>query len=330
MESNTNKVHKSRRRTPMQLERKRVLDKELQRAKRESDRDRLLQMQNEVHQMRETMDYLKSTSKMILETVSAWSPHLFIQPGGAVVTAQSQLSKDSTFAVAANQPCWPPTGRSMPAVDCLCQPKAHASYGECFERTVYTALIGVHYHSQLPAVLSVPCIPRLPSVSDLLFLGLGENLVSRIIIKMLRRPGFKDLVSTFATFLIVYWVLRYRFFPSPETRADIPEWLRPTEVQDNTPHPIWTDFIHFPQLRNAMVLERFKIVRDDFDFDYSASMTVNWPSWQPLIIQTETFNMVLNPDFPVHVSTFSNWSLDSDFARKYPKMAPLVTIRPHD
>ncbi|KAL3447608.1 hypothetical protein BJX65DRAFT_276460 [Aspergillus insuetus] len=318
MDQNTSKVHKSRRRTPKQLERKRALDKELQRTKRESDRDRLLQMQSEIDQMHEAINYLKSTSKVILDTVSAWSQHLPSNPKAA--TTQGRIFKDPTLPV---EPHLDP----VPAADCLCQPKIHDSYAECFEQTVYMALISAHYPAQLPTLPAVPCIPRLPSVCDLLFLGPGMNLVSRIIIKMLRRPGFKDLVNTVAAFLLVYWVLRYRFFPSPETLADIPPWLRPTEIQDTTPHQIWTDFIQFPSLRNAMVQERFEIVRDEFDLDYAASISFNWPAWQPLLVRSEAFDVQLNPDFVAHVAIFSNWSLDEGFVRKYPEMAGLVTVR---
>ncbi|KAL3443168.1 hypothetical protein BJX65DRAFT_312185 [Aspergillus insuetus] len=296
------------------------------------------------------MDYLKSTSKVILDTVTACSERLSAQ-SGVVATSQLESTSSSSSVAAANQPRSSRASSllpSKPAANCLCQPRIHDTYAECFEQTVYTALISAHYPSQLPTIPSGSTIPRLPSVSDVVFLGAGENPVSRIIIKMLRRPGFKDLVNTVAAFLLVYWVLRvrppftpyltsstdtkdqYRFFPSPETLSDIPEWLRPTEIQDTTPHQIWTDFIQFPALRNAMVQEAFPIVRDDFDMDYSAAISCNWPPWQPLLVRAQgsTFDVRLNSDFVAHVTLFSSWSLGVDFARKYPEMAGLVTIRP--
>jgi hypothetical protein len=119
---------------------------------------------------------------------------------------------------------------------------------------------------------------------------------------------------------------QYRFFPSPETLNDVPEWLRPTETQTNTPHFIFTDFVHFPRLRDALTLGAFDYVREEFDIDYAHSISVNWPAWQPLFLW-QVCQVALNPDFVRHVAIYSNWSLDTAFARKYPEMARLATIR---
>ncbi|KAJ5505635.1 hypothetical protein N7453_004592 [Penicillium expansum] len=56
-----------RRRTSRQLERKRELDKQAQRIKRETDKDRLIQIQADVQKIQQQMDSLQKTMAMILD-----------------------------------------------------------------------------------------------------------------------------------------------------------------------------------------------------------------------------------------------------------------------
>lgn len=91
---------------------------------------------------------------------------------------------------------------------CVCQPRVHASYSECFEHTVYEAIMQGHSPLVPTGSLSTPPIRRLPSVCDLLFIGDGENLVTQTIMKMLKRDETVDLATLISAFLLVYWVLR--------------------------------------------------------------------------------------------------------------------------
>jgi hypothetical protein len=84
--------------------------------------------------------------------------------------------------------------------------------------------------------------------------------------------------------------------------------------------------VHFPRLRDALALGAFDYVREELDVDYAQSISVNWPAWQHLLLW-QNCEVILNPDFVKHVAIYSNWSLDSAFAKKYPEMARLATIR---
>lgn len=95
------------------------------------------------------------------------------------------------------------------------------------------------------------------------------------------------------------------------------------------PHPIYIDFVQFPRLRDAMVLGSVSIdgIREAFDADFGHHLSVNWPASKSLLVADDTRSTALHPDFERHVCTEENWSLDADFARKYPHLAPLVRIR---
>lgn len=123
-------------------------------------------------------------------------------------------------------------------------------------------------------------------------------------------------------------MLQYRLSPSQETYDDVPTWLHTNKAEDSTPHPIYADFILFPRLREAFILKQVDIRSyEQFEFDFTTHLSVSWPLLGTLIVINDTHETVLNPAFESHVSMLENWSLDEEFARKYPHIAPLVNIR---
>ena len=91
---------------------------------------------------------------------------------------------------------------------CCCNPKKHASYTECFERTVFEALID----ARKKPVLSFN-IPVTPSVTDLLLMQNtnSSNTVSVIMNKMLRRRNVTDITLRSAVYIILYRTLRVSY-----------------------------------------------------------------------------------------------------------------------
>ena len=76
-----------------------------------------------------------------------------------------------------------------------------------------------------------------------------------------------------------------------------------------------------------MVLGDVEYTAAQFGADYSDSISCNWPVSKSLLVRNSVGSIILNPEFELHISNLSNWSLDLVFASKYPKMAPLVNIR---
>lgn len=316
-----------RRRTSRQLERKRELDKQAQRIKRETDKDRLIQIQADVQKIQRQMDSLQKTMAMILDgrnTLHDTHPSthfpqsssvpllvdMFTSPDDKMAVTRGYSSSSSILGGLGSNPAHggqaPPklhgdTDRSLLAVDCsmvsnepnnspvvigslhenvhscgsysqgdmqllgstfhpsetgttqttldahrqtrelsnrnsisindpkapntlhpltaapsptifkyrgvelpscICQPRVHPSYADCFEHTVYDALIKAHVQPRAPPV------PLTPSLPDLLFMGGGENVVSRILIKMFKRDGSCEMDMMWAGYILLYRVLR--------------------------------------------------------------------------------------------------------------------------
>lgn len=117
--------------------------------------------------------------------------------GASPVGTSSQLSSDPPTSLLIEEDHEPPVG-------CLCNPTEHSSYAECFEQSVFDALIKMHHNTDANARV----IPRSPALVDMLFIGKGDNVVTQVVNKMLRRTGFRTLTFLFSAYILVYRVLR--------------------------------------------------------------------------------------------------------------------------
>ncbi|KAI0968304.1 hypothetical protein F4678DRAFT_464375 [Xylaria arbuscula] len=297
-------VRPKRTRTFGQLDRKRAQDKVSQRSKRARQKAQTQQLELELREARvEIAHLLALTTDLRKRLVEA-----------AEVDHPNDLQGS-------------PVRLPPPLIGCRCTPRQHESYSACVEHTIFDNLMQIQPH---PVNAASPPFPATPHLSDLLLMGEPTNPASRVLYKIMKRPNMDDLVIRSAVFIIAYRLLRYRLYPTLEAFRDIPEWLRPTDIQYDTPHPLYVDFMQFPQLRDAMALGIVNIdpFREEFDADFRCSLSVNWPRSRSIIVVNDSFDVVLNPDFEAHVCIFENWTLDSRFACKYPMLAPLVNIRP--
>jgi hypothetical protein len=115
-------------------------------------------------------------------------------------------------------------------------------------------------------------------------------------------------------------------FPSTAAYDDIPEFLRPTHVQENVPHRTCIEFIPFPQLRDVLILKLVDYDEDILDLEMRESVSVSWRCEKPLLVRDGS-HFALNPDFVTHISQYRSWTLGSSWAALYPRLALLVNIR---
>ncbi|KAL3421420.1 BZIP transcription factor [Phlyctema vagabunda] len=382
MNHETAEVQKQRRRTPKQLERKRLMDKATQKQKREQRRAQSRQLSDEIRSLRAEVGRLqgiivqitrvdpknqarnsftkpRSSTTLSSRTVLALNTATFSDVSPNFTPLQCYAPQSPISGSMSNHPTHMPLyhkdGRlgicgtlsedstgvdsiitpfledcqlglletASPIIDgCVCDPRIHDSYEEFFEATLFSVIVGIQGK---PAVDGTP--PSSPSVNDLV--GTGSNVVSSVVKRLIATRNCANLDWSLILGIhdILYRVLRYRIFPSLETFADIPEWLHPTAVQDNIPHPIFSDFIHFPELRNALTLGSIVYNRAEFNHDYLYHISLNWPHSQNVFIVDKTCNMILNPDFESHVLTLDNWFLDNEFSIKHPQMATLIATK---
>lgn len=138
-----------------------------------------------------------SDSKMFAGRLTPGSDKL--TSGASPVGTSSQLSSDPPTSLLIEEDHEPPVG-------CLCNPTEHISYAECFEQSVFDALIKMHRQHNIDANTRV--IPRSPALVDMLLIGKGDNVVTRVVNKLLRRTGLRTLTFLFSTYILLYRVLR--------------------------------------------------------------------------------------------------------------------------
>ncbi|KAI9705852.1 MAG: hypothetical protein M1836_005258 [Candelina mexicana] len=116
-------------------------------------------------------------------------------------------------------------------------------------------------------------------------------------------------------------VSKWQISPNPSTYDALPDWLTPRASQLVTFHPIWMDQIPWPKLRDRVITEQATYNTIEFQTNFTASTTINWP-YRPmdaLVFQND--EVLMNPVFERHIQCLDNWSIGAPFATRYPELA---------
>ncbi|KAJ9628862.1 hypothetical protein H2203_002765 [Taxawa tesnikishii (nom. ined.)] len=116
---------------------------------------------------------------------------------------------------------------------------------------------------------------------------------------------------------------------SKETYAALPEWAKPTPLQQYVPHPAWIDYVPFPQLRDYFInhldlvtsLDWLPLLYQTFKCSW------NFPMHECIYMDGTTRHTYLNPYFERHISDSRNFSLGAALQQFIPQLAHLVPVR---
>jgi len=139
----------------------------------------------------------------------------------------------------------------------------------------------------------------------------------------------------------MYLVIRWHVEPTRANYELIPEWITPRPAQLFTAHPHWLDYLPFPRLRDACVMQTPHVLFENFFVPYTTTLSLGWP-YDPadVLIPRPPANFAsldhpppdepvyhINPAFETHLRKLDNWSLGQAFAEAFPEWASLVKIR---
>lgn len=155
-------------RDPQQLERKRHLDRVLQKSRRQRQAAYIEALQEENRNMRQEIDRLRSAG-------------------------------DSGTASLQNTPI--PAGILQAQKPLQCCREPGEQQVRFFEKAVFDTLIQSRLHP-------LPLLARNPSLEDLLFLRQPQNPASAILYPVLKRPSLQDIVLRTAYYLMCWRILR--------------------------------------------------------------------------------------------------------------------------
>ena len=103
----------------------------------------------------------------------------------------------------------------------------------------------------------------------------------------------------------------------------MPVFMKPTEIQQTTVHPVSIDCLPWPKIRDHLCLN---LVNEEAHSTqlYVDSFEILWPSDKPLLVRDQDGNVTIHPEFEEHASNLANWHLGSPWREACPELHHLV------
>ena len=121
-------------------------------------------------------------------------------------------------------------------------------------------------------------------------------------------------------------LLKWQVLLDEPSWQQMPEWLRPTQLQLTKAHPAWIDRMSWPKVRDYLI-EHPEITLDDIAATYASSFFVSWtydPSHVLISVDAESRMVITNPVFEEHIRQLKNWGVGEPFRSRFPELSALV------
>lgn len=197
-------------------------------------------------------------------------------------------------------------------------------------------LLGFLHNRQQEAAQGVPkqnlVGPAYPSVSSLLNpeRSVNSHPLSKVFTDVLREfPDISTFPEQVAFLYLMFLLMRWQIYPTPENYDRIPDWLTPRPSQLLTRHPTWIDYLPWPRMRDRLVMSYQHYVFDNWSVPFTKTVSVNWPyeATDCLLSTNDCDELLVNPVFERHFRNLNNWSLGPAFAEAYPEMVETTSIK---
>ncbi|KAH8426251.1 bZIP transcription factor [Aspergillus melleus] len=202
--------------------------------------------------------------------------------------------------------------------------------------TLDAILLDFLYHRQRQAAQGVPkqklVGPPYPSVSSLLNpeKSVYSHPLSKVLTDILRTfPDISSLPEQVAVLYLMFILMRWQIYPTPENYDRVPEWLTPRPSQLLTPHPAWIDYLPWPRMRDRVVMSYRDYPFENWFIPFTRTLSVNWPyeATDCLLSTGDGDELIINPVFERHFRNLNNWTLGPAFAEAYPSLVETTKIR---
>ncbi|RAH40963.1 bZIP transcription factor [Aspergillus brunneoviolaceus CBS 621.78] len=202
--------------------------------------------------------------------------------------------------------------------------------------TLDAILMDFLHHRQQEAAKGVPkqnlVGPSYPSVSSLLNpeKSVYSHPLSKVFTDILRTfPDIATLPEQVCVLLLMFLLMRWQIYPTPENYERLPEWLTPRPSQLLTPHPAWIDYLPWPRMRDRLVMTYRDYPFENWFIPFTRTLSVNWPyeATDCLLSTGDGDDLIINPVFERHFRNLSNWSLGPAFAEAYPSLVDTTKIK---
>ncbi|KAM0548165.1 hypothetical protein ACHAPJ_009963 [Fusarium lateritium] len=136
--------------------------------------------------------------------------------------------------------------------------------------------------------------------------------------------------TSMAAVWVVWVVMRWQINPTPETYADMPDWIRPTELQVFVPHIDMLDCISWPYFRDY-IIQHPEMQHGELQWlaACTSGVQVHWHGTieEALCIDETTKRKRFTEEAQTAVRDIWNWSLASSYRAFMPGIDGNIPIR---
>lgn len=148
----------------------------------------------------------------------------------------------------------------------------------------------------------------------------NSDPLSTAIVDLVHAVRLKNLPHKVATVYLLYCFLCWHMSPGLDTYENLPDWLSPRPSQLVQPHALWVSFLAWPKLRDKVVNNQHLYATDEFRDLIALTTNINWKHRDIDILKLEDGRLRITPMFERHVCKLESWSLNAQFAQRYPEL----------
>ncbi|KAH7193829.1 uncharacterized protein B0J16DRAFT_336078 [Fusarium flagelliforme] len=172
-----------------------------------------------------------------------------------------------------------------------------------------------------------------PSVAALFDKDEYENasMISKWAVQFIYSARRQDYAFTSMAAVWVVWVvMRWQINPTPETYADMPDWIRPTELQVFVPHIDMLDCISWPYFRDY-IIQHPEMQHGELQWlaACTSGVQVHWDGTieEAICVDGRTGRKRFTPEAEAAVRDIRNWSLAASYRAFMPGIDGNIPIR---
>ncbi|KAF5024618.1 hypothetical protein F66182_3381 [Fusarium sp. NRRL 66182] len=160
--------------------------------------------------------------------------------------------------------------------------------------------------------------PETPSATDLLF-GSKQNALANSIENRLKLWKCKD-PEKLAIGWLIYSYSKWRFGPTAERFARLPECLQPVPEQLNLPHYSFLDLVLWKKLRANLIKNTHKYNPHEVVAALSHALRVRWSRGETVLERGAEDDLVIRQEFFSKFTCEEGWGLTREFMGRYPEL----------
>ena len=310
------------------IERKRAKDRRSQQAKRDRAKQKMHQLTNQVvvfkDMLAERTEHATS-SDLLAARATAENKQLQLEVAALRKALTAHMDRDAlveTKPVDIEVPLW-----SIPVTNTAPDNRSDSIWQGLLLSAVAKERIRLGSVQSPQSPSSTPRTSR-PNLCPLLdkTMRSDDDITNTICDVITTYPQIGTFTTRVAVANILITLLRWQVYLNEESWNQMPDWLRPIQLQMMVPHATWIDTMPWPKMRKYLI-EHPETTIDDLAGIYSSSIRIDWPYDEKNVLLPSDISSekaITNPVFADHIRQLKNWHVGEPFRSRLPKLTEIV------